>query len=123
MAHSFTQSLSKAQITHLKSKAHHLNPVVSVGGNGVTETLLKEILVCINHHELIKVSLPEDLSAGDKTDFLTSEFLPALTKISEDSKTTLHGGPILFVARLGRKAIFFREKNPAEAQFLLSKMK
>ncbi len=50
-------SLTKSQIRMLKAKAHHLKPVVSVGSKGITETLLSELDITLNTHELIKVKL------------------------------------------------------------------
>jgi RNA-binding protein YhbY len=123
MAHTFTQSLSKSQIKFLKSEAHHLESVVSLGGQGITDNLLKEIASSINHHELIKIALPEDLSAGDKNSFVDSELMPALLKITQQKDSVFFGSPIHLVGRLGRKAILYREKNPAEAKYLLLKIK
>jgi len=39
----------------LRSRAHGLNPVVSISQNGLTESVLKEIGVSLNSHELIKI--------------------------------------------------------------------
>ncbi|HHR6141613.1 TPA: ribosome assembly RNA-binding protein YhbY [Providencia alcalifaciens] len=50
-------NLNKKQIQHLKSLAHHLNPVVMIGNNGLTEGVLAEIEVSLAHHELIKVKI------------------------------------------------------------------
>ena len=41
----------------LRAAAHHLNPVVSIAGKGLSETVLKEIDRCLKAHELIKVKL------------------------------------------------------------------
>ena len=50
-------NLNKKQVQHLKSLAHHLNPVVMIGNNGLTEGVLAEIEVSLAHHELIKVKI------------------------------------------------------------------
>ncbi len=47
--------LSTKQKQFLKGLAHHLSPVVMLGGNGLTEGVLAEIDNALNHHELIKV--------------------------------------------------------------------
>ena len=47
--------LSPARRRELKAQAHHLNPVVSVAGNGLTDNVLKEIDVALKAHELIKI--------------------------------------------------------------------
>ena len=49
--------LSKKQKEFLKGVAHHLSPVVMLGGNGLTEGVLAEIDNALNHHELIKVKI------------------------------------------------------------------
>ena len=50
-------NLSNKQKQHLKGLAHHLNPVVLMGANGLTEAVLVEIEIALNHHELIKVKV------------------------------------------------------------------
>ena len=50
-------TLSTKQNQFLKGLAHHLNPVVMLGGNGLTEGVLAEIENALNHHELIKVKV------------------------------------------------------------------
>ena len=51
------KTLSTKQKQFLKGLAHHLNPVVMLGGNGLTEGVLAEIENALNHHELIKVKV------------------------------------------------------------------
>lgn len=50
-------TLSTKQKQLLKGLAHHLNPVVMLGGNGLTEGVLAEIENALDHHELIKVKI------------------------------------------------------------------
>ena len=50
-------NLTKKQDQHLKALAHHLNPVVMIGNNGLTEGVLAETEVALTHHELIKVKI------------------------------------------------------------------
>ncbi|QTO02286.1 ribosome assembly RNA-binding protein YhbY [Aggregatibacter sp. 2125159857] len=50
-------TLSTKQKQYLKSLAHHLSPVVMLGGNGLTEGVLAEIDLSLSHHELIKVKI------------------------------------------------------------------
>ena len=38
-----------------KAKAHTLKPVVIIGHHGLTEAVLNEIEISLEHHELIKV--------------------------------------------------------------------
>ncbi|TNF35035.1 MAG: ribosome assembly RNA-binding protein YhbY [Gammaproteobacteria bacterium] len=53
-------SLTKNQIKHLRSLAHNLKPVILVGQNGVTENLMNELNIALDHHELLKVKLASD---------------------------------------------------------------
>ncbi|AJY52480.1 MULTISPECIES: ribosome assembly RNA-binding protein YhbY [Halomonadaceae] len=50
-------SLSQAQKKAFRSIGHHLNPVVTVSENGVSENLLAELNRALTDHELIKVKL------------------------------------------------------------------
>jgi RNA-binding protein len=52
--------LSNKQKQYLKGLAHSLKPVIQLGNNGLTEGVLAEIEVALNHHELIKVKVPSD---------------------------------------------------------------
>ena len=47
--------MNRIQKRHLKSKAHHLNPVVIVGQKGVTNEILTAVDRALNDHELIKL--------------------------------------------------------------------
>ena len=44
----------------LRAQAHHLDPVVLLGANGLTESVMKEIDRELKVHELIKVRVPTD---------------------------------------------------------------
>lgn len=46
------------QRQQLKSRAHHLKPIVMIGQAGLSESLLKEADLAIEHHELLKIKLP-----------------------------------------------------------------
>lgn len=50
-------NLSTKQKQFLKGLAHNLKPVVLMGANGLTEAVLAEIELALNHHELIKVKV------------------------------------------------------------------
>ncbi|KXI21825.1 ribosome assembly RNA-binding protein YhbY [Photobacterium sanguinicancri] len=50
-------NLSTKQKQFLKGLAHSLKPVVLMGANGLTEAVLAEIELALNHHELIKVKV------------------------------------------------------------------
>ncbi|MDE1514793.1 MULTISPECIES: ribosome assembly RNA-binding protein YhbY [Vibrio] len=50
-------NLSNKQKQHLKGLAHNLKPVVLMGANGLTEAVLAEIEIALDHHELIKIKV------------------------------------------------------------------
>ncbi len=50
-------ALSAAQAKHLRGLAHHLRPVVRIGGRGLTATVLAEMEEALLAHELVKVRL------------------------------------------------------------------
>lgn len=53
-------NLSTKQKQFLKGLAHNLKPVVLTGANGLTEAVLAEIELALNHHELIKVKIASE---------------------------------------------------------------
>jgi len=84
--------LTEKQKRHLKALAHPLNPVIIVGGAGVTEALLKELDSTLEHHELIKVRVNAiDREARDQL----------IAALSEGSQSML-------VQRIGHIAVLYR---------------
>lgn len=49
--------MTPADKKQLKARAHNLKPVVSVGQSGLSETVLAEIELALDHHELIKIKI------------------------------------------------------------------
>lgn len=49
--------LSPIEVRALRAAAHHLNPTVTIAGNGLTPNVLKEIDLSLKSHALIKVKL------------------------------------------------------------------
>ena len=47
--------LTPARRAELRASAHHLSPVVSISGNGLTPAVLGEIEISLQAHELIKI--------------------------------------------------------------------
>lgn len=87
--------LTKKQIRQLKSLVHHLNPVVIIGQNGLTDAVFNEIDITLGTHELIKVRL----NAGDR-----EERQAMIGKICDRCNAEL-------VQSIGHVAAFFR-RNP-----------
>lgn len=54
------KSLTPAQRQHLKGLAHSRQPVVMIGGQGLTAAVLKEIERALGAHELIKIKAASD---------------------------------------------------------------
>lgn len=53
-------TLSNKQIKHLKGLGHHLKPVVQVGKEGLTQSVLDAVEKELLNHELIKVKLGQN---------------------------------------------------------------
>lgn len=84
--------LTTKQIAHLRGLAHSLSPVVMIGNNGLTESVLKEIELNLNAHELIKIQV-----AGDDRDARKLIYTEICTKTS--AITVHHIGKQLVVYR------------------------
>lgn len=52
--------ISSDQRRALRARAHALNPVVAISQHGLTESVLKEISVSLESHELIKIRVFND---------------------------------------------------------------
>ncbi|MGI6638188.1 MAG: ribosome assembly RNA-binding protein YhbY [Desulfobulbus sp.] len=50
-------TLSNAQKKTLRSLGHHLNPVILIGREGLTQSLIASTLAALKVHELIKVKV------------------------------------------------------------------
>ncbi len=94
--------LSNSQIRHLRSLAHKLKPVVMVGQHGLRESVLEEIGIALNFHELIKIKV----SVGDREerDRLIEKIIAA-TGAEQ-------------VQRIGNMAVIFK-RNPKKAKIVL----
>lgn len=87
-------SLASKQIRHLRSLAHHLKPVVWVGQHGLRDSVLDEIGLALDTHELIKVKI-----AAEKT-----ERTLIIESIGEATKAEC-------VQHIGQIAVFFRRNT------------
>ena len=63
-------ALTTKERAHLKARAHALEPVVQIGGSGVSDALVAEVDRALAAHELIKVKVNVDdraerVAAGD----------------------------------------------------------
>lgn len=53
-------SLDKKYKKQLKALCHNLKPTIIVGTNGVNKALMQELILTLNHHELIKIKINLD---------------------------------------------------------------
>ena len=88
-------TLNAAQKRFLRSKAHHLNPVVMVGQHGLGENVMHEVNLALDAHELIKIKL----SVGDR-----KEKKSILSEVISNSKAEL-------IQSIGHVAVLFRRNN------------
>lgn len=58
-----SQQLTKSQIKFLRGIGHNINPMLMVGQNGITESVMEELEKTLEHHEILKIKL----SVGDRT--------------------------------------------------------
>ena len=52
--------LTSKQRRYLKGEAHHLKPVVQVGGRGIVQDVIDKVDMELECHELIKVRVADD---------------------------------------------------------------
>ncbi|MBM3116282.1 ribosome assembly RNA-binding protein YhbY [Jeongeupia naejangsanensis] len=84
--------LTADQRRHLRGLAHHLNPVVMIGNQGLTDSVLREIAVNLDAHELIKIRVLGDDRA------LREEFLQTICR-ELGASAVQHIGKLLLVYR------------------------
>ena len=87
--------LSEAQKKHLRGLGHQLKPVVMIGENGLSDSLLAEFETSLAHHELIKVRI----RVGDRR--AREAIIRKLCDI----------GAAQLIQRVGNVALLYRE-NP-----------
>jgi RNA-binding protein len=86
------------QISHLRGLAHKLNPVVMIGNNGLTASVLQEIENSLNAHELIKIKV-----FGDDRDARVA----MLEEICEKTGSTK-------VHHIGKQLVVYRQAETAK---------
>jgi len=52
--------IDKSQQKRFRAIGHKLNPVVTIGGNGFSDSVVAELNRALNDHELIKVKIHAD---------------------------------------------------------------
>lgn len=97
-------SLTVKQRQYLKGLAHDLQPVVMIGNNGLTASVIKEISQSLNAHELIKIRV-----LGDDRD--AREAL--ISEICQSTESS-------FVQHIGKLIVLYK-KNIDKAKITLPK--
>ena len=90
--------LDKTQIKQLKSLAHKLKPIVTVGQHGMKESINDELTIALDFHQLVKVKI--NLGDRDERDTL-------VTELCKTHKTDL-------VQRIGNVAVLYRRNFDKE---------
>ena len=67
------QQLSNTQQRYLRGLAHAIKPVVLIGGKGLSPSVLAEIDLALEHHELVKVKVSAD--NREARDEMVAEFV------------------------------------------------
>lgn len=90
--------ITSKQRSYLKGLAHELDPIVNIGKGGVTENIIKELDICLEGRELVKVKLQEGCDLDPKA--VANEIAPVLKAE--------------FVQSIGRKFVLYRraKENP-----------
>jgi RNA-binding protein len=90
-----SDALSNPQKRYLRGLAHDLKPVLMVGAKGVTPSLVAELELALEQHELIKAKVAaEDRETRDAW----------IAELAEKSSATL-------VSRIGHTAVFYRRSK------------
>lgn len=95
-------TLSESQKKYLRGLGHALKPTIMVGDSGLTESLLAEFELTLEHHELIKARV----RVGDRN---------ARDAVIADLCTK---GDAALVQRIGNVALLYRQ-NPEKNKIRL----
>ena len=81
-------TLTGKQKNYLRGIAHNKNPIVTIGNKGLTDAVMAEIELALNHHELVKIKLP----SNDK-----AEKVALIAQITSKSESE----PVQLIGRIG----------------------
>lgn len=84
--------VDKTQQKRFRAIGHQLSPIVTIGGNGFSETVLAELKRALEDHELIKVKI----HAEDRED--RNECIKSLVELTESE----------LIQRIGNVALIYR---------------
>ncbi len=90
-------TLTGKQKNYLRGIAHNLNPVVMIGGKGLSDSVMNAIELALDQHELIKIKLPGNEKA---------EKVALLAQITSRSNSQ----PVQLIGRVG---VIYRASDKA----------
>ncbi len=89
-------ALTKSQIKFLRSLAHSRKPAIWLGQHGLTDAVLAEIEIALDHHELVKIKL----RVGDRD--LRDEIIQRICGTTR-AESVQRIGNIVAIYRMNRK--------------------
>ncbi len=81
--------LSNAQKKKLRAFGHHLNPLVQIGKEGITPSLVQSSLAALKSHELIKVKIGQNAPVERHDAAIELAALTAATLVQQVGKVFL----------------------------------
>ncbi len=92
------EKLTNNQKKYLRGIAHGLNPMIMIGANGVTESLMAELESTLAHHEILKIKI----ASADRDE--RKEIIQHLVKESG----------ALLVQTIGKICVIYRQNEETE---------
>jgi len=96
--------ITKTQQKFLRSKSHHLKPVLWIGQNGLTDSVTAEIETALDHHELIKIKL----RVGDKA--LRNKTIAEICRATRSTQVQSIGNIVSIYRRNDKQAVIVLPK-------------
>ena len=96
--------ITKTQQKFLRSKSHHLKPVLWIGRNGLTDSVTAEIETALDHHELIKIKL----RVGDKA--LRNKTIAEICQATRSTQVQSIGNIVSIYRRNDKQAVIVLPK-------------
>lgn len=92
-----TMTFNQEKIKQLRTIGHQLKPIVTIGDNGLSDSVLEELNRALNDHELIKIKLAVDDREARQA---------VLTDLVAQSRAVLvqQIGKVALICRLAKKA-------------------
>lgn len=92
------EKLTNNQKKYLRGIAHGLNPMIMIGANGVTESLMAELESTLAHHEILKIKI----ASADRDE--RKEIIAHIVKESG----------ALLVQTIGKICVIYRQNDETE---------